>query len=96
MHKRSKPINNAQGRFKNSPVAVTILQRGTFVSCRVARCKIWNVARVVWVKGGRRRKIVGRRSWSVDTDLEFFDRFPSIDPSTHGSIDPCKECLSDE
>lgn len=37
MHKRSKPINNAQGRFKNSPVAVTILQRGTFVSLHVVK-----------------------------------------------------------
>lgn len=41
-----KPVNNTQSRFKNSPVAVTILQRVTFVSYTVARCKIWNVARL--------------------------------------------------
>lgn len=83
-----KPVNNTQSRFKNSPVAVTILQRVTFVSYTVARCKIWNVARLygLRVTSHHRRKIVGRRSWSVDTDFEAFDRFPSIDPSTDWSI----------
>lgn len=83
-----KPVNNTQSRFKNSPVAVTILQRVTFVSYTVARCKIWNVARLygLRVASHHRRKIVGRRSWSVDTDFEAFDRFPSIDPSTDWSI----------